>query len=169
MIKRAALLVSALAVLVYTVGVDAQAKPSFAGKWVMDAPAGGGDAARGGGRGRGGRGGRGGFVSGMEVTITQDANTIKIDKMQGQNPVTLTVNLDGSESKNTMQGRGGAIEQTSTAAWEAEKLAISTSFDMGNGAVTTKQTLSLEGGKLVVENFGPDGSPMAKLTYTKGS
>jgi hypothetical protein len=105
----------------------------------------------------------------MEVTITQDANTIKIDKMQGQNPVTLTVNLNGSESKNTVQGRGGAVEQTSTATWEGDTLTISTSFDMGNGPVTTKQALSLEGGKLVVENFGPDGSPMAKLTYTKGS
>jgi hypothetical protein len=165
--KRAAVLVSALALVVYAVGLSAQAKPNFAGKWTMQMdpnaapPAGGG----GGGGGRGGRGG--GAVSGMEVTITQDANTLTIEKMQGQNPVKLTFKLDGSESKNTVQGRGGAVEQTSKAAWDGAKLTITTTADMGRGPMTTKQTLSLEGGNLVAENFGADGTSMAKVTYKK--
>src|SRR5689334_21598318 len=100
--KRAAILVSALAVVLYTVGVGAQAKPSFAGKWTMEAPAGvgasGGGAPGGGGGGRGGRGG-GGPVSGMEVTITQVATTLTINKTQGQNHVTLKCTLDGKDSK----------------------------------------------------------------------
>jgi hypothetical protein len=33
--KRAAVLMSALAVILYTVGMSAQAKPSFAGMWAM--------------------------------------------------------------------------------------------------------------------------------------
>jgi hypothetical protein len=175
--KRAAILVSALAVVLYTVGVGAQAKPSFAGKWMMEAPAGGGapgggapggGAPGGGGGGRGGRGG-GGPVSGMEVTITQDANTLTINKTLGQNPVTLKYTLDGSESKNTMMGRGGEVTQTSKAMWEGSKLTISTTAPgRGGDMMTTKQTLSLEGGNLVVENMGADGTSMGKVTYKKG-
>ncbi len=166
--KRAAVMISALAVVLYTVGMGAQAKPNFAGKWMMEAPAGGGAPGGGGGGGGRGRGGRGGAVSGMEVTITQDANTLTIDKMQGQNPVKLTFKLDGSESKNTVAGRGGEVEQTSKAMWEGSKLTISTTMDMGGQAMTTKQSLSLEGGNLIVENTGADGTPGAKLTYKKG-
>src|SRR5262245_64395305 len=83
--KRAAVLVSALALVVYAVGLSAQAKPNFAGKWTMQAdpnaappPAGGG----GGGGGRGG-GGRGAFA-GMEMNITQDASTIAVERAMGQ-------------------------------------------------------------------------------------
>jgi hypothetical protein len=166
--KRAAVLMSALAVILYTVGMSAQAKPSFAGKWAMEMPA--GDAAGGGapGGGRGGRGGRGGgAVSGMEVTIAQDANSLTINKTQGQNPVTLTVNLDGSKTENKVTTRNGEVVQTLSGAWEGNKLTITTSADMGRGPMTTKQTLSIEGGNLVVENFGADGTAMAKVTYKK--
>jgi hypothetical protein len=168
--KRAAVLMSALAVVLYTVGMSAQAKPNFAGKWTMEMPAGGampGGGAPGGG-GRGGRGGgRGGAVSGMEVTITQDANTLTINKTQGQNPVTLKINLNGSDSPNTITTGRGEMRQTLMAVWEGDKLTITTSMDMGNGPTSTKQTLSLEGGNLVVENFGADGTAMAKVTYKK--
>ena len=164
--KRAALLVSALAVVLYTVGMSAQAT-SFAGKWTMDPasapapPAGGG----GGGGGRGGRGG--GAVSGMEVTITQDATTLTIAKMQGQNAVTLKYTLDGKDSKNTTMGRGGEVVSTSQAVMAAGKLTITTTADMGRGPTTTKQVLSIEGGNLMVENMGADGTSMGKLTYKK--
>ena len=162
--KRAAVLVSALAVVLYTVGMSAQAKPSFAGKWTMDAPAGG--AAPAGGGGGGGRGGGrgGGLVAGMEVTITQDATMIKVDRMQGQNAVSMTVKLDGSESKNSVMGRGGAAtEMVSKATWEGAKLVINTT----GGPMPTKQMLSLDAGNLVVENAAADGT-IAKVTYKKG-
>ena len=172
--KRAAVLVSALAVVLYTVGVGAQAKPNFAGKWTMEAPAaapapapgGGAPGGGGGGGGRGGRGG-GGPVSGMEVTITQDATTLTINKTQGQNPVTLKYTLDGKDSKNTVMGRGGEVTQTSQATFEGSKLVITTTADMGRGPTTTKQAISMEGGNLVVENMGPDGTSMGKVTYKK--
>jgi hypothetical protein len=172
--KRATILMSALAVVLYTIGISAQANPSFAGKWTMDAPAAapGGGAPGGGGGGRGGRGG-GGPVSGMEVTITQDATSLTIDKVQAgrggaePTPIKLTYKLDGSETKNSVAMRGATVEQTSKAVWEAGKLTISTTSDFGNGPMTTKQTLSLEGGNLVVQNIGADGTPGAKLTYKK--
>ena len=80
--KRAAILVSALAVFL-SMATSAQAQ--FAGKWVMDAPAAppaGGGGAPGGGGGGGGRGGGGGggAISGMEVTIVQDATTLTVNK-----------------------------------------------------------------------------------------
>ena len=45
---------------------------------------------------------------GMENTITQDATTLTVEYRQGQNPVKLVYKLDGSESKNKVQGRGGS-------------------------------------------------------------
>lgn len=168
--KRAAVLISALAVAISTVAISAQA-PSFAGKWTMQVdpaaapaapPAGGG----GGGRGGGGRGG--GAVSGMEVTIAQDATTLTINKTQGQNPVTLKYTLDGKDSKNTTTGRNGEIVSTSQAKWEGAKLTVTTTADQGRGPATTKQTIWLEGGNLVVENFGADGTSTGKITYKKG-
>ena len=166
--KRAAVIVSALAVLV-TVGISAQA-PSFAGKWTMQMdPNAAPPAAPGGGGGGGGRGGgRGGPVSGMEVTITQDATTLTIAKTQGANAVTLKYTLDGKDSKNTTQGRGGDVVQTSQAMVAAGKLTITTTADQGRGPATTKQTLSIEAGNLVIENFGADGTSTGKLTYKKG-
>jgi len=174
--KRAAVLVSALAVVLYTVGISAQAKPSFAGTWVMAAPAapaappaGGAGGGGGGGGGRGG--GRGGAVSGMEVTIAQDATTLTINKMTGgatPAPLKIVVTLDGKDSKNTSTGRNGEVVTTSQAVWDGAKLTItSTSAPAGRGPTTTKQTLSMDAGNLVVENFGADGTSMAKLTYKK--
>ena len=168
--KRAALLVSALAVVLCTVSMSAQA-PSFAGKWTMDPasapapPAGGGG---GGGRGGGGRGG--GAVSGMEVTIMQDATTLTINKTAGgqtPTPVTLKFTLDGKDSKNKVMGRGGEVETTSQATMAGGKITITTTADMGRGPTTTKQVLSIEGGNLIVENMGADGTSMSKLTYKK--
>jgi hypothetical protein len=172
--KRAAVLASALAVVLYTVGISAQAKPNFAGTWVMDAPAapaapaappaggGGGGGGRGGGRG-------GGPVSGMEVTIVQDATTLTINKMAGNPPaaVTVKVTLDGKDSKNTSMGRNGEVVTTSQAVWDGAKLTVTSTADQGRGPTTTKQTISMEGANLVVENFGADGTSMAKLTYKK--
>jgi hypothetical protein len=177
--KRAAVLVSALAVVLYTVGISAQAKPNFAGTWVMDMPApaaapaappaGGGGG--GGGRGGGGRGG--GAVSGMEVTIVQDATTLTINKMAGgaggaaPTPVKVVLTLDGKDSKNTSTGRNGEVVTTSQAVWDGAKLTVTSTADQGRGPTTTKQTISMEGANLVVENFGADGTSVSKLTYKK--
>ena len=70
--RRATALLSAAAIVLTAIGVSAQAKPSFAGKWVREAPAAGAPA--GGGGGGGGRGGGGAAALGMNPTVTQDDN-----------------------------------------------------------------------------------------------
>ena len=161
--RRVTALLSVVAVVLWTVSTFAQAKPSFAGKWVREAPAGG---APGGGGGGGGRGGGGGGF-GMNPTITQDAKTLTIEYTQGENPVKMVFNLDGSESKNSVMGRGGqATDQVSKATWTGDKLTIVTTAGQGE----IKRVLGLEGGNLVVEQTAPgrEGGPVTtKIVYKK--
>lgn len=158
--KRLTAIVTAAVFVLGTASAFAQAKPNFAGKWTLEpapaaAPA--GDAGAGGG-GRGG--GRGGGL-GNELTIAQDATTLKLDYVGGgrnPGPVSLTYRLDGSESKNT---NAMGAEQVAKAVWEGTKLVVTTQINMGGNAVEQKRTLSLEGGNLIVESVQPgrDGGP----------
>jgi len=152
------------ALVLWTVGLSAQAKTNFAGDWVREAPAGGAPAA--GGGGKGGGGGGGGFC-GMECKITQTATELTLEYQGGgqqPTPMKLVYKLDGSESKNP--GRGGA-EQVSKATWDGAKLVITTTTQAGE----QKRVLSLEGGNLVVDATNPDrqGGPptTAKITFKK--
>src|SRR6185436_5674105 len=75
---------------------------SFAGTWnqVVDPAAQQG--AAGGGGGRGGRGGGGGGF-GPTFTVSQDAKTLTITRTTQNGEVKTVYNLDGTESKNTVQ------------------------------------------------------------------
>jgi hypothetical protein len=162
--RRISALLSVAAVVMWTVGAYAQAKPDFSGKWVREAPAGG--AAAGGGGGGGGRGGGGGF--GMENTITQNAKTLTVEYTQGQNPVKLVFNLDGSASTNKMMGRGGeATDQVSKATWDGAKISIVTTTPNGD----VKRVISMEGANMVIESTIPGregGAPTTnKAVYKK--
>src|SRR5262245_40733303 len=133
--RRNFLVVAVVLMFGAAASLAAQAKPDFSGKWVQDPPpaaapagGGGGGGGRGGGGGFGG-GGRGGF--GAEFTIVQNAKTLTITRMQGDQTVSTVYNLDGSESKNTVQGRGGATEQVSKAVWTGATLVVTTMA--GNG------------------------------------
>src|SRR5688572_32112225 len=145
MMRRNFLIVAVVLMFGAAASLAAQAKPDFSGKWVMDpasapaAPAGGGG---GGGRGGGGGGGRGGF--GNEFTIAQNAKTLTLTRMQGDQTVTTVYNLDGSESKNTVQGRGGATEQVSKAMWDGAKLVVTTTIDAGGNTIEQKRVRSEE-------------------------
>jgi hypothetical protein len=156
-----------------TTGAFAQGKPDFSGKWTLDpasapAPA---PAAGGGGGGRGGGRGGGGAGFGPEFTAKQDANTLTISRTQNDQEVTATYKLDGSESKNTVAGRGGAQEQVSKAMWMGNRLMITTTLNFGGNNVEQTRTLSMEGGILVVEQSQPGrdgGAPQTqKLVYKK--
>jgi hypothetical protein len=170
--RRLITLAAAAAFVVSATGVFAQAKPDFSGKWTMDpasapaAPAGGG-----GGGGRGGGRGGGGAGFGQEFTAKQDANTLTITRTQGDQTVTATYKLDGSESKNTVAGRGGQQEQVSKAMWMGSKLMITTSLNFGGNTVEQTRTLSLDGGNLVIEQSQPGrdgGAPQTqKVVYKK--
>ncbi len=135
----------------------AQAKPDFSGTWTLDEaksdpPAMG----RGGRAGRGGRGGPAG-----PITIKQTAAQIQIGD--------LTYKLDGSESTNTVQGRGGPQEVKSKATWDGANLVIESSRDMGGMSITTKETRSVAGNVMTVQTSinTPQGEQSRKTIYTK--
>ncbi len=83
----------------------------------------------------------------------------------------LVYKLDGSESKNTVAGRGGQQEQVSKTMWMTNQLMITTKLDFGGNTVEQTRTLSMEGGNLVVEQSQPGrdgGAPQTqKLVYKK--
>lgn len=142
---------------------------SFAGTWNMVQDPAQQQAAGGGG----GRGGFGGF--GMTFTIEQDAKTLTTKQTRGENTITSVYNLDGSDSKNTVQGRGGAMEQVSNAKWEGSSLVIVTKVQRGEQTFEQKRTLTVDkDGALWVETSstapGRDGNPMPtqKVQYKKG-
>jgi hypothetical protein len=158
------------------VGLSAQAKPSFAGKWTLvpDANAAAAPAGGGGGRG-GGRGGGfgGGGFCGMECTITQDANTLVVSRTTQAGETKTTYTLDGKPAKNTVNAGGNAMESTSTATWDGAKLSISTSRDFNGQTTTTKMVLSMDAtGQMVVETTAPGrngGEPTTtKQMFKKG-
>jgi hypothetical protein len=151
--------VLAAAILAVASMAWAQAKPDFSGTWTLD-PAASGAPAGGGGGGGGRGGGRGGL--GQGGTVKQTADMLTIERMMGDNKVTLSYKLDGSESKNTMMGRGGeAMEVVSTAKWDGSKLVITSKTAMGE----TTQTWSVDGSTLTIESTGGRGP--SKLVYKK--
>jgi hypothetical protein len=160
---------TAVVMLSVAIGLHAQARPDLSGTWTTDAAAAPAAAAGGGGRG-GGRGG-GGQGFGQQFTAKQDASTLTITRMQGDQTVTATYNLDGSESKNMVAGRGGQQEQVSKAMWEGNRLVITTTVNFGGNPVEQRRVLSMEGGNLVVEMTNPGrggGEPTTtKVVYTK--
>src|SRR5436190_18218506 len=98
--------VVAIALLVIAgASMSAKSKPSFAGKWTMvpDPNA----AAAGAGRGRGMGGGLG-----QEFTAAQDDKTLTVTSNNPQvGEVKSVYNLDGSESKNTMNFGGQSVDR----------------------------------------------------------
>lgn len=147
---------SVAAVVLMATSVFAQT-PNFAGKWTPDAeknqPAGGG----------GGRGGGRGGMGGGDMTITQDAKQLVMTRTTPNGETKTTYNLDGSESKNQMMGRGGqAMEQVSKAKFEGNKLVITTTT--ANGENT--QSWYMEGDHLVSERTGGQGN-VIKTYYKK--
>jgi len=147
-----------------TASVFAQA-PNFAGKWTRDAEKTAAAAPAG---APGGGGGRAGGMGGGDITITQDAKTLVISRLMGEMEMKTTYNLDGTPSKNTGMGRGGAagMEQISTAKWDGAKLVISTTTPNGVSTVV----YAMDGAWLVqtTTNPGRDGGQgMTRATYYK--
>jgi len=165
----------AVAVVLFAAGLSAQGKPSFAGKWTQDAPAGGAAAGGGGGGGGrgGGRGGGGGGFCGASCEIAQDATTLTVSRAGQDGAVTKTVyKLDGSESKNSVNMGGNAVESSSKATWDGSKLKIVTTTNFNGNARETTTVVSMDGAKLSVATTAPGrqgGDPTTTTsTYTKG-
>ncbi len=161
--KRARVGIIGAAVFAVAAVAFAQAKPDFSGTWTLDPEASGMAA----GGGQGGGGGRGGGALGNgPATVKQTADTLTIERTMGENKVTLTYKLDGTESKNTMMGRGGSpVESTSTAKFDGSTLTITTKQDMGNGPMESTQKWTLAGSVLTVESTNARGTQ--KRVYKK--
>ena len=150
-LSLAAALVVAMAVTGYA------QKPDFSGTWTPDqsaAPA--------------GAGGRGMMAGPM--TVTQKGDDLTIERTMGENKMTATYKLDGTESVNKMMGRGGEVEVKSTAKWDGSKLVITTKQPAPDGTVReSTQTWSLDSGNLTIEATRPgrDGNPMTTKTVYK--
>ena len=149
-------------------------KTDFSGTWTLDpeASAAGGGAppaggAPGGGGGGGGRGGRGGILGMGPTVVKQSATELTVESTgQDGTKTTRTYKLDGTESKNSMMGRGGApMEAVSTAKWDGAKLTIVTKQQMGDQAVETTEAWSLAGTTLTVESTNARGTQ--KRVYKK--
>jgi len=138
-------------------------KPDFSGVWTPDAAAAAAAPAGGGGGGRG--------MAPGPMTVTQKGDTLTIERTMGENKVSSTYKLDGTESVNKMMGRGGEVEAKSTAKWDGSKLTIVTKQAAPDGSVReSSQTWSVDGSNLVVESTrqGRDGTPTTtKTTYKK--
>jgi hypothetical protein len=149
-----------LAALVIPFPVAGQAKPDFSGTWTLDAARSETPPGRG---GRGGGGGGGGRGAGGPVTIKQTAADITIGM--------LTYKLDGSESVNQVQGRGGMQEVKSRAKLDGANLVIESTRDFGGASITTKEVRSLgAGGKemtVQTSTTTPQGDVSFKQIFTK--
>ena len=155
--KRARIGIIAAAVLAVATMAFAQ-KPDFSGTWTLD-PEASGMGAPGGGAPGGGGGRMGGMAAPM--TVKQTADTLVTEVTRGENKITMTYKLDGSESKNTTMGRNGSMETTSTAKWDGNKLVITTKTEQGENT----QTWSLANGNLTIERTGGRGP--SKQVYKK--
>lgn len=145
------------AILAVTTMAYAQ-KPDFTGTWTLEADASGAPA----GTGGGGGGGRGGGGLGQGGTIKQTADTLTVERTFGDNKVVSNYKLDGTESKNTMMGRGGqSMEAVSVAKWDGTKLVITTKV----GENESTQVYSLAGNVLTIETTNARGTQ--KRTYKK--
>lgn len=162
--KRARIGIIAVAMIAVAAVAFAQ-KPDFSGTWTLDEAASGVTAPpAGGGGGGGGRGG--GVLGNGPTTVKQTADTLTIERTMGENKVVTTYKLDGTESKNSMMGRGGTpVESVSVAKFDGGTLTITTKQDMGNGPMESTSKWTLTGGALTVETTNARGTQ--KRVYKK--
>jgi arylsulfatase len=165
------------ALVLLAVTATAQTRPDFSGRWtvVPEPPAAGG--------GRGGSPPSGTMGSGWggEITITQTAATLTVERAQFsqydmQPPLRFTYALDGSESRNTFDMGRGAQEMASKAMWREPSLVISTSYSFNNPqngkaeTIDVQQELSLDAtGSLVITTtriLQPAGPPPTTTSTT---
>jgi hypothetical protein len=157
---RRGIAVAMLAALVIPFPVAGQAKPDFSGTWTLDAARSETPPGRGGRSGGGGGGGRG---AAGPVTIKQSAAEITIGM--------LTYKLDGSESVNQVQGRGGMQEVKSRAKFDGTNLVIESTREIQGFSLTTKEvrTLGAGGKEMTVQTTTstPQGDVSFKQIFTK--
>ena len=151
-------LTSTLVLTMLVSAAIAQQTPNFAGKWtVIPDPSGAG----------------GPGALGASAVIKQDAASMTVTRTTSMGEFTSTYKLDGSESKNTLNFQGNAIEQVSKTKWDGGTLRIDTSMSFNGNPVQLTLSLSLDAsGNLVAVSTRPDfqggSAPITtKTTYKK--
>lgn len=167
--RRAAVL-SAAALLLVGGSAFAQAKPNFAGRWVIlpDSTS----PAQQQGMPRGGAA-MGGLSE--EALIEQDDKMLSIFRQLNFGPTKTVFTLDGSETRQSLDiGNGNMVDLTLTAKWEGARLHCSTWVNLQGQGFEIVLNLSLdEKGNLVSEhitpamgNNNPGGTEIAKYKKT---
>ena len=106
------------------------------------------------------------------MTIAQDAKTVTVTRTTQNGEQKSVYNLDGTDSKNTMNQGGNALEAVSKTKWDGTKLVITTSTTFNGNARETTMALSIDAsGNLLVESTQPPrggGEAVTrKTTYKK--
>jgi hypothetical protein len=102
------------------------------------------------------------------LTIAQTAGEVKIGPISDKNPDSLTITLDGTESRNIIRGPGTPVDVLSRATWDGPRLVVSDVLTTSRGTMTVKSVYSLERGRLIRETGGTsqNGSTMPLRTTT---
>lgn len=148
------------AVVVFTATAAAQAKqqptpnpkakPSFSGQWVAVSPE---------------------KFAGRSQIVTQDATTLTIEQVAKDGTHKMTYQLDGLERRQAIP-RGPDIAMLAKAAWDADRIVITTNISYPNGMKTqSKEVWSIDAqGRLVIDytESGPTGpGDNTTVIYTK--
>ena len=141
-----------IAISVLTVGVLAQQKPNFSGRWVITSPK---DSA------------------GQEQIVTQDAKTLTVEHASEGGGHKMSYQLDGVGRRMAIPGRAGAqITMRASASWDGDRIIVITNISYPNGMKTlSKDVWAIDAqGRLVIESTetGPTGpGPAVKLIHVK--
>jgi hypothetical protein len=129
--KRLGMVAGLIAVAVLSVHVGAQARPNFSGRWVQVTPADG---------------------AGQEQVVKHEGDKLSAVHGSSGDDHVLEYTLNGTETTQTLQSHGQDIVSKVRAAWEKERLVITSITDYGEGRVRTmKQVWSLDAtGRLVI-------------------
>jgi len=100
------------------------------------------------------------------TTVKQTPHALTIERAMGDDKVTLTYTLDGSDSRNVLIGRGGQpADSLSTVKWNGAKLTIVTKQEMDGQLTESNEVWTVNGNTLTVETT--DGRNTQKLIYKK--
>jgi hypothetical protein len=144
-----------MALAAFAAMAGAQDKPTFAGTWKLTDPA------------------QPEMFTPSQVAITQNATELTMTATSQMGEFKTVYKLDGTAGRSPLDFNGQTIDRQTKATWDGNKLALSTTSEMGGQTIEFKSVLSLNAdGALLVESTFPDfqnaGAPITtKATYKK--
>ena len=124
-------------------GLSAQSRSDFSGTWVLDPPS------------------EAPIINGpptnfgARFTVQQDAKLLRVTQIWEGQQITLTFNVDGSESISTVQTPSGNYQEVSRLIWNRDGRLVIVTKHFGRASAEQYRILSLEDGKLLVEPPAP--------------